>query len=142
MSKSDQRIKNITIAAIKRHDIFSIVHSFTTLFEEEAKSELPALISLQNEELPIAQVFIDDDNWTLVTTRRIISCFESNIKDVYASSIVRWYWGDFKGLDRGQTTIGQLVLENGDELKVHIETGKASIIPIYAIRVMAALNRK
>ena len=80
--KSDTSIKNICVAAVKRHTIKPIDFAITTLFDNELSRNLLKQIVFSEGELPISQTFIDKSDWTLVTTRRIVSCFNGQVGNV------------------------------------------------------------
>ncbi|CAL2105559.1 hypothetical protein T190115A13A_160092 [Tenacibaculum sp. 190524A02b] len=50
-------------------------------------------------------------------------------------------YGDFKGYIDNALTFGTLELQNGDELKYFIETGKASMIMIHGVRTLIRIQR-
>jgi hypothetical protein len=72
--KTDHTIRNICLAAIKRHTIKPIDFLFTSLFETELVPEFPNGLAVLDGELPVARTFIDNANWTFVTTKRVVIC--------------------------------------------------------------------
>ena len=90
----------------------------------------------QNNELPIAMTYVDADNWTLLTTRNIVSNIKGDTKQALVSKVVNWTWGDFKGYQEKPTTLGRLTLDDDTTLYVLTETGKASMIMIYGIMTL------
>jgi hypothetical protein len=140
--KSDTSIKNICVAAVKRHTITPIDFVITTLFDNELSTTLLNQIVFSEGELPISQTFIDKSDWTLVTTRRIVSCFNGQVRETAANNVSSWNWGVFKGHKSGQTSISEIKLNNGSVLNVHIEVGKASMIIIYSIMALVGQLKK
>ncbi|HEY2580577.1 MAG TPA: hypothetical protein VGI43_02145 [Mucilaginibacter sp.] len=90
--KTDTSIRNICIASIKRKTIRPIDFSLTKFFQTETFSEIYInnfkLSDTSENELPISQTIIDKTNWTLVTTRQIISCVDGITKIAKADNIV------------------------------------------------------
>lgn len=140
--KSDTSIKNICIASVRRHTVPPIDFPLTTLFEADLTEHLLNQITFSSGELPIAQTFIDQSNWTLVTTRRIVSCFNGQVQETGAENVNSWDWGDFKGFKTEQTSIGELRLDDGSILNFHIEVRRASMVIIYSIRTLVGQLRK
>ncbi len=138
MVKSDNSLRKLVVSSIKRHTIKPFDFLYMTLFENQLLSEIKSEIitkfnNLENE-LPIAMTFIDNNNWTLLTTRRIISNIDGNIQIASHDSVLEWKWNDFKGYKDKPITYGQLKLIDEIVINFHIETGRASMIMIYGIR--------
>ena len=140
--KSDSSIKNICTAAAKRHTIKPINFPLTTLFENDSIKLISDQVHLLAGELLIMQTFMSSSDWTLITTRRIISSFDRIMQEVVPEKINSWNWGDFKGYVSKQTSIGELRLANGSSFRIHIETGKASMVIIYAVITLVRLSEK
>ncbi|MES2772940.1 MAG: hypothetical protein V4722_02060 [Bacteroidota bacterium] len=140
--KSDTTIKNICVAAAKRHTIKPIDFPFTTLFDGEHSGDLSNQITFSESELPISQTFIAKSNWTLVTTRRIVSCINGQVRETAASNVNSWNWGNFKGYKGEHTSIGEIKLDSGDVINIHIEAGRASMIIIYSIMTLVGQLKK
>ncbi len=87
-----------------------------------------------DNDLLIVVTFIDDLNWTVLTTRKIVACIDGKLKMTNATNVKKYEWGDFKGYDKNGINIGNFILDNGDEFPFHIETGKASMVIIYGIK--------
>lgn len=139
--KTDKSIKNICIAAVKRHTIPPIDFPYSTLFDNDG-IDVSVSIALADHELPIAKTHIDALNWTLVTTRRIITCLSGLMQELPAARIKSYHWGDFKGMGKKPFTIGEIQSEEGDTINIHIETGRASMVIIYSIRTVAGMEWK
>jgi hypothetical protein len=134
--KSDRSIRNICIAAIRRHTIGPINFQFSRIFETEVTVPFGERLPSSDGELPVSQTFIDKENWTLTTTRRIASCHQGKIRESAAERIKTWHWGAFNIVKETPISLGELELDNGDTLRIHIERGKASMITIYAIMTL------
>lgn len=109
---------------------------FETEFVFEIPKEILKTFNFIETELPILQTFIDINNWTLITTRQIISCLDKNTKSTYADKVVSWQWNGFKGYQKQNFTIGRLELENDETLQILIEPGSASMVTIYSIMTL------
>jgi hypothetical protein len=155
--KTDLSIRNICIASIKRKYSGLANWHFTRHFETETFSDIDDRYKLSDihlNELPISQVVIDASNWTLITTRQIITCYNGVTKTMAATDVKGWHWNDFKGYRKTPYTVGRLEVEYdrshkificpGEvedlrDLKIYIETGIASIVTIYAIMTLTSL---
>jgi hypothetical protein len=143
MQKSDESIRNICVASIKRHTIRPIDYPLTKVFESQVLADIDNIISsafrhLENE-LPIALIKVDNNNWTLLTTRQIISNINGEIKQALKEVVTHWKWNDFKDNKNQSTTLGQLTLNGNATIDILIETGKASMIMIYGIMTLTGL---
>jgi hypothetical protein len=117
-----------------------IDYPLTRIYETESIYEMDKVISsaiiYQDSELPIALTYVDSNNWTLLTTRAIISKIDGLTKHSLSHSVAKWTWGDFKGYKEKPTTLGRLTLNDSSTLDVLTETGKASMIMIYGIMTL------
>jgi hypothetical protein len=102
----------------------------------EMDKAISSAIIYQDCELPIALTYVDSNNWTLLTTRTIISKIAGLTKHSPSRSVAKWTWGDFKGYKENTTTLGRLTLTDSSTLDVLTETGKASMIMIYGIMTL------
>jgi len=144
--KSDKSIRNICIAAIKRATIAPYDFSLTSFFEEELwdrfDNDVVNLRNVAEGELPVSMVVIDADNYTLITTRQIITCQNGSIALAKPNDIISWQWNDFKGYIDRSYTCGRLTLTDNQIFEVFIETGRASMAMIYAIRTLVGQYHK
>ena len=117
-----------------------IDYPLTKIFETESISDIEKGISStfnhQDNELPIALTYVDANNWTLLTTRTIISNINGLTKQALSRWVLKWTWGDFKGYKEKPTTLGRLTLNDSSTLDILTETGKASMIMIYGIMTL------
>lgn len=93
-------------------------------------------LDLGEEELIICSTIIDEINYSNLTTRKLITV--ENVKErlEHLVGATGKGYGDFKGYSNHDIAFGLVQLENGDDLKHFIETGKASMIMIYAVRTL------
>ena len=122
--KSDRSIRNICIAAIKRHTIEPMDFAFAKIFEMEVVPPFYNKLAAIDGELPVSQTFIDEGNWTLTTSRRVVCCHQGKVQESSAQSIRSWHWGAFNVTRDKPILLGELELDNGDILKIHIERGE------------------
>ncbi|WP_282162144.1 hypothetical protein [Ulvibacterium marinum] len=110
----------------------------------ESNSEFPYSglnLDLTENELIICSTFIDSENYSVLTTQKLITNKNGakhfgnliNAKDKG--------YGDLKGYKDDSLTLGLVELENGTELKYFIETGKASMIMIHGVRTLIRLQK-
>ena len=114
-----------------------IDYPLTKVFETQLLTDIDETISFAfrhfENELPIALTHVDKANWTLLTTRQIISNINGNLKQTLTDNVIQRKWNDFKGYKDKSTTLGQLTLADNTTLDFIIEPGKASMIIIYGI---------
>jgi len=137
MRKTDKSIHNISIASIKRSTFKPYDYKWTKFYESNSEFSYSGLkLELKESELIICSTFIDSKNYSILTTKKLITN-ENGIENAgnVAGAIPKLH-GDFKGLNGGTFTFGLLQLVNGTELKYFIETGKASMIMIHGIRML------
>ncbi|MBD1366754.1 hypothetical protein IDJ77_23280 [Mucilaginibacter sp. ZT4R22] len=137
--KSDKSIRNICLAAIKRRSSRPFDFQLTKIFESTTFDDIEdafRITRVNKEELPISQTFIDENNWTLVTTRQIITSKQGIQESIQATEVKSWHWNDFKGYDKTSYTLGELHRNGGSDFEVFIETGRASMVSIYAIMTL------
>ena len=91
---------------------------------------------LTENELFICSTVIDADNYSILTTQRLITKQngQDNIGNIEGATDK--LYGDFKGYKDKLFTFGQIQLKNGADLNYFIETGKASMIMIHGIRTL------
>ncbi len=92
MQKSDESIRRICVASIKRHTMKPIDYPLTKIFETQLLVDIDKTISsvfrhIENE-LPIALTHVDKTNWTLLTTRQIVSNINGDVKQTLTEDVV------------------------------------------------------
>lgn len=144
MQKTDESIRKICIASIKRHTIKPINYPLTSIFETQPlkgfNNTIATAFEHEEGELPIVMTFVDNDNWTLLTTKKIISRIKGDINHASATSITSWKFNDFKGFKDKPITYGYLLLEDATKLDIIIETGAPSMMMIYGIMTLTQLT--
>jgi hypothetical protein len=116
--KTDSSIKNISVAAIKRKSID--LNSWT---RTKLVSEFPIDILPMQNELAVVYVFIDINNWTLVTTQRIIGLIDSIKREINFLHIDDVIWGAFKNT-KIDKTIFRTIDQYGDHFYKENEIGQ------------------
>jgi len=137
MTKSDKSKHNICIASIKRSTIKPYDFKWTKFYESNADFHYPGLsLDLSENELIICSTVIDADNYSIVTTQRLITKLngQESVGNIEGATDKRY--GDFKGYKDKLFTFGQIQLQNGADLAYFIEVGKASMVMIYGIRTL------
>ena len=92
-------------------------------------------------ELVVASAILSPENWYVFTTRRLVSCFKSHQGEADLSKLQRTEFGNFKGYGVKPVQLAEIPAEvatfnfsDGSELQIEYETGKASMVPIYAAK--------
>lgn len=137
MNKSDKSLHNISIAAIKRGTIRPYDFKWTRFYESNTDFFYAGLqLDLAGSELIICSTVIDADNYSILTTRRLITRQEGERNEGRIEGAAHRTYGDFKGYKEKMFTLGYIRLENGKELACFIETGKASMVMIQAVQAL------
>jgi len=136
MKKTDKSIKNITIAAIKRHTIKPFDFKYSSIYEKEEQITNEKVQNVINSVLEVGEelicsTIITDNLWTVLTTRKIIT-LEGVRKYIHSlEGIERRNLGDFKGWAKQDYTKGILIFKDDEMFPFFIECDKASMIMIY-----------
>ena len=93
-------------------------------------------LNLIEDELIICSTFIDGENYSILTTQKLVTVENGKERSESLSGATDKGYGDFKGYKDDQVTFGFVEFENGNELKYFIETGKASMIMIHGLRTL------
>lgn len=140
MEKSDKSIHNICIAKIKRSTMKPYDFKWTKFYENNSKNLFKHYpFELDIEELVISSTIIDSQNFSILTTRKLIT-LENGI--FFSGSLINTkdkLYGEFKS-EREKLTFGSVELENGTTLKYFIETGKASMVMIHGVRTAISIQ--
>jgi len=137
MRKSDKSIHNISIASIKRSTIKPYNFKWTKFYESNSDFYYQGVsLNLTEDELIICSTIIDGANYSVLTTQKLITVENGREQIGNLIAAINRGYGDFKGYKDGQLTFGLVELENGDNLKYFIETGKASMVMIYGLRTL------
>jgi len=91
---------------------------------------------LDENELFICSTLIDKDNFSILTTRKLLTQLDGQLYSENIQGAIDKLYGDFKGYKNKDFTFGLVQLQNGKELKYFIETGKASMVMIHGVRTL------
>lgn len=137
MTKSDKSKHNICIASIKRSTIKPYDFKWTKFYESNSDFHYSGIsIDLFEDERIICSTVIDADNYSIITTQRLITKQNGQESVGNIEGATDKLYGDFKGYKDKLFTFGQIRLQNGADLAYFIETGKASMVMIHAIRIL------
>jgi len=143
MEKTDKSIKDISIAAIKRHTISPIDFEYSTIYEADkqiSNQKIKNAIQITAGEELICSTIISEVIWTVLTSRRIITWegvrkIEHNLK-----GLIQRDMGDFKGWSKQKYTKGFLHFDDNKIIPIFIETSNASMIMIYGTNTAIKIN--
>lgn len=105
------------------------------------KQALSSRYDIATDELPILYSYIDQSNWTLVTTRRVWHSFGGLVGSVSASKVVEHRAGNFKGYGGQASEVLIISARDGELHRCPFETGKPSMGAIYAVMTLCNLMR-
>ena len=139
MEKSDKSIHSICIASIKRKTIEPYDFKWTRFYEQNADfgNLYPGIeIALSANELVICSTVIDIDNFSVLTTQKLATKEKGNFLSGNLNGATDKRYGDFKGvLKKEPYTFGMVQLNNGNDLRYFIETGRASMVMVYGVKI-------
>lgn len=122
---------------MKPYDVFK----WTKFYEVNSDFQYDGLnLNLTDNELIICSTIIDTDNFSILTTQKLITT-ENGIES--SGNLINAKdkgYGDFKRYN-DSFTFGLVELENGTELKYFIETGKASMFMIQGVRTLIRMQK-
>ncbi|WP_405604235.1 hypothetical protein [Polaribacter sp. Asnod1-A03] len=137
MRKTDKSLHNISIASIKRSTVKPYEFKWTKFYDSNSEFPYSGLeLELQEKELLICSTIINADNYSILTTQKLITKENGTESVGKLTGAKDNLYGDFKGYKDKSLTFGKIQLENGVEFKYFIETGKASMIMINGIRTL------
>lgn len=135
MRKKDITIHHLAIAAIKRSTMLPYDFKYTQLYESDCAT-LKIPIPLEEDELVICSTVIDKENYSILTTRRMTTSEDENVRIEYLMNATDKGYGDFKGSKGDVISKGMIEIENAEDLGYFIETGRASMIMIQGLRAL------
>ena len=144
MKKCDTILRQTAVAAIKRNAMMPEQWKFTKLYESDAIDILGPIqdeLKLGENELPVASTITKPTDWTFVTTKKVIGRTANELISMNIDDIEEWSWGDFKGSLEEPTTTMSLTTAEGQKKVFIIESGKASMVMIYAVKTLQQLSR-
>lgn len=143
MVTSDKSKHNICIASIKRSTMKPYDFKYTMFYETNSDFPYTGLqLDLTQNELIICSTFIDADNYSILTTQRLITKQNRQIQIGNIEGATDKLYGDFKGYKDKMFTFGHIQLQNGSDLDYFIESGKASMIMIHGVRTLIRTSEK
>ena len=143
MTKSDKSIHNICISAIKRKTISPYDFKWTKFYEFNSEFEnyyLGFKLDFIENELIICSVIIDENNYSILTTKRLITKENGAYISGTLKGAVNKAYDDFKNLKKLHI-FGIITLQNGIDLKYFIETSNASMVMIYGVKTLLEINK-
>lgn len=144
MKKNDQSKHRICISKIKRTTIKPYDAFQWTKFYEDNHSFYDAYpgisIQLNEEELLICSTIIELDNYSILTTQKLITLENGILESGLIIDAKNGLYGNFKGYGNEKFTFGKIILENGKTVKYFIETGKASMIMVYGVKTLIQIK--
>jgi hypothetical protein len=139
--KSDKSKHNICIASIKRSTMKPYDFKWTKFYDFDTYFPYSGLkLDLTQNELIICSTYIDGDNYSVLTTQRLITKENGQITSGNIDGAVNKTYGDFKGYKDKLFTFGQIELRDGACLKYFVETGKASMVMIHGVRTLIRIK--
>lgn len=87
-------------------------------------------------EFVICSTVIDPDNYSILTTQRLITRENGVTHAADLAGAKNRLYGDFKGTKSQPFTFGIIQTANGADVRYFIETGKASMIMIYGVKTL------
>jgi hypothetical protein len=139
MKKSDASIQNVCLAAIRRHTFQPIAYHYTFIPDHPNFKYITAFFQYETGELPIAVVFIDASNWTLLTTRRIVVMIAGTHTTAPASHIDHTNADPFIKMGYSSWQLSTLRLKNGETFQYHIETKAPAMIMMNGLSTLGGL---
>lgn len=140
LTRSDQVTHTFVIYEIKR-SLFKPIDYFKWTKFYESNSEFvqfsPEIqLDLKENEFIICSTFIDTDNYSLLTTQRIV-IKENSIEEIgEMAGATTHNYPFYIGLEKFNYVVGTVLLQNGNEFRHFIEAGKAAAVMIYGIRTL------
>ncbi|SHM53931.1 hypothetical protein [Chryseobacterium polytrichastri] len=142
MRKSDKSIHRICIAKIKRSTMKPYDFKWATFYENNSKilfQHYP--FELHDEELIICSIIIDSDNFSILTTRKLITNENGTLHFGSLINAKNQLYGEFKSKDE-DFTFGKVELEDGEILKYFIETRRGSMIMVQGVKTSIDIQKR
>jgi len=109
----------------------------------ESNSDFPyqgLQLDLTQGELIICSTFIDGDNYSILTTQRLVTKQNGQTSAGNIAGATDKLYGDIKGHRDKTFTLGRIQLQNGTDLDYFIETGRASMVMIHGVRTLIRIK--
>ena len=98
-------------------------------------------IDFSTNELLICSTVIDNDNFSVLTTQKLITKEKGILLSCNLNGASVKEYGDFKGYKKVPFTFGVVYLADGSEFKYFIETGRASMVMIHGVKTSIQVNQ-
>ncbi|GAB2825034.1 hypothetical protein [Ferruginibacter profundus] len=143
MIQSDKSRHNICVAKIKRSTIKPYDFKWTKFHDSNIEfqnlySNIP--VDIADSELIICSTIIDSDNYSILTTRQLITNKNAVLKKCSVLEATNKFYGDFKGYEKKPYTFGEIKLREDNIFEYFIEVGNASMIMIHGVRTIIMTN--
>ena len=139
MTKSDPVLHSFTIYEIKKATFKPYDFKWTKFHENNSDfvQLYPEIqLDVEENELIICSTVIDADNFSILTTRRIVTK-ENGIEDMgYMAGATTHDYPFYVGHEKFNYIFGTVVLPNGNAFRHFIEAGKACAMMIYGIKTL------
>lgn len=140
MQKSDKAIHSICIAAIKRSITIPYDFKWTKFYEANTDFLYHGFeLELDKYGLIICSTFIDKNNFSILTTRQLLTIEDGKLSTGSLQNAADRLYGSFKEDQDKSYTFGELHLQDGRKLRYFIETGEASMVMIQGVRTLIRL---
>lgn len=145
--KPDESIRKICIKAINKwvglSNDFVLSRFLDNGTWQCVGNGIPDLFDIDEKELPIALVFVDHNNFTVVTTRQIITRIDGVIKAMKPDAAINLNTHDFQNWREiikaeHPYTMGKVGLPGQQVFELFIETGGGAYVMIYAVRTLVS----
>lgn len=141
MKKSDKSLHHICIAKIKRCTMKPYDFKWSTFYENDSKNLFKNYpFELHNDELIICSIIIGADNFSILTTKKLVTLQNGILSSGSLINSTDLFYGNFKS-ETQRFSLGSVELENGEILEYFIETGRASMIMIQGVRTMIQIQQ-
>ena len=141
---TDKAKMDICIAKIERSFTPPFDFKLTEVFTDDNNYNFPDStlneITLEAGEELICSTFVDEQTWTLLTTRRILTADGLSLDEHSIKGITKSNFGDYKDSVKQAHTKGFLFFKDGNVVPIFIETGRASTIMVTGITTISEAN--
>lgn len=139
MTKSKQIIHSFSVYEIKRGTIRPYNFRWTKFHENNSgfQQAYPELrLNITEDELIICSTVIDADNYSLLTTQRIITK-EEGIKEIrYMASATSYSMPRNYKFEHYDYLFGTIEFQDGEVFRYFLEPGKAAMVMIQGIKTL------
>ena len=141
MVKSDEQIHKICVRKIDKSLMGDANLKYTQIFKNREELKLNEVV-LNSGEIPICSTILDEHCWSLLTTQRLITKREGTILTASIESARNLQYGDFKGHEGKELTMGKVETSDGGVLEYFIETGKASMVMVQGVKTRIQIQKR